>query len=200
MSALSSAIRVLAAGLVLCILSPKSQAESSPQRPNFLLIVTDDQAPHTLSAYGNTVCQTPNLDRLAKEGIVLDGAHHMGSWSGAVCLPSRTMIQTSVSLWRTQRIPGVKRRVNPKTYVHRPEEWLAELREDDLDYYSMPAIFYRAGYDTFRTCKIGNTYEGANRLYTRRSDNATGVARVDTSDWHRQQVMGFLRERESPSK
>ncbi len=58
------------------------------RRPNFLFILTDDQSPETLSCYGNTVCQTPHIDRLAKRGIVLDDAHHMGAWSGAVCTAS----------------------------------------------------------------------------------------------------------------
>ncbi len=124
----------------------------------------------------------------------------MGSWLGAVCLPSRTMIQTSIGLWRSEKIPNIKQRMNPRTYVHQPKKWMAELTEDDLDYYSMPAIFNRAGYDTFRTCKYGNTYEAANRLYTGRSDGAPGIERVDSSDWYREQVMGFLRERETAER
>ncbi|MCH8277234.1 MAG: sulfatase-like hydrolase/transferase [Bacteroidetes bacterium] len=45
-----------------------SSASAAGGKPNFLFILTDDQAPHTLGAYGNTVCHTPNIDRLAKEG------------------------------------------------------------------------------------------------------------------------------------
>ena len=63
-------------------------------RPNILLIVTDDQAPHTLSCYGNDLCDSPNLDKLANSGMVLDQVYHMGSMSGAVCSPSRTMIMS----------------------------------------------------------------------------------------------------------
>ena len=69
------------------------------QKPNILLIVTDDQAPHTLSCYGNKVCETPNLDKLASSGMVLDQSYHMGSMSGAVCSPSRTMIMSGRTLW-----------------------------------------------------------------------------------------------------
>ena len=70
----------------------------SGKKPNILFILTDDQAPHTLSVYGNKVCQTPHLDKLAASGIVLDQAYHMGSMSGAVCSPSRTMIMSGVLL------------------------------------------------------------------------------------------------------
>lgn len=75
----------------------------SVKRPNVLFILTDDQSPLTLGAYGNTVCSTPNIDRLAKEGMLFHDAHHMGAWSGAVCRPSRTMIMTGRTVWR---IPG----------------------------------------------------------------------------------------------
>ncbi len=174
------------------------EASSLPERPNIIFILTDDQAPMTLRAYGNEVCQTPNLDRLAAEGMVLDGAHHMGSWSGAVCKPSRTMIQTSFNVWRTEEptkgVPNIK----PDSYVHEPGKWMAELKEGNAAYYSMPAVFNRAGYSTFRTCKIGNSFERANRLYMGRSDASKNKGNdEDGSWWHGEQVMNFLRGREA---
>ena len=192
---------ILMAGLLLCTSCTKSHVGSSEKQPNVLFIITDDQSPYTLSTYGNEVLQTPHLDRMAEEGIVLDGAYHMGSWSGAVCRPSRTMIQTSVNVWRTEDLNNGFERMNPDTYVHQPDKWMAEMTTDDPNYYSMPAVFNRAGYVTFRTCKIGNTYEGANRLYAGRSDASK---RGDTDEtgswWHGEQVMDFLRKRENSSK
>jgi len=183
----------LLSGLLFCTSCTKPTAE----QPNFLFIITDDQAPHTLKAYGNEVCQTPNLDRLAEEGIVFDAAHHMGSWSGAVCLPSRTMIQTSMNVWRTIDPNKGYKRINPDTYVHDPEKSLAELSRDHPAHYSMPAVFNRAGYSTFRTCKIGNVYEPANRLYTGRSDASKREGNDENGSWwHGEQVMEFLRKRE----
>ena len=87
--------------LVLALCSPALAAK----RPNFLFILTDAQTPETLSCYGNTLCQTPHIARLARRGIVLDDAHHMGAWSGAVCTASRTMIMTGRTVWR---IPGAR--------------------------------------------------------------------------------------------
>ena len=89
---------------LLFLLSIFPTIQAVAKQPNFLFIFADDQSPFTLSAYGNTVCRTPNLDRLAREGMVLDGAYHMGSWSGAVCTPSRTMVQTAINVWRTEAI------------------------------------------------------------------------------------------------
>ena len=85
---------LLLAMLGVCVWMPAGNA-----RPNILFILTDDQAPHTLSVYGNKICQTPHLDKLAASGMVLDQAYHMGSMSGAVCSPSRTMIMSGRTLW-----------------------------------------------------------------------------------------------------
>ena len=79
--------------------STKKEASGNrtQKRPNVLFILADDQSPFDLRVYDtNSKLQTPNLDRLASEGIVLDAAHHMGAWSGAVCTPSRHMIMRDV--------------------------------------------------------------------------------------------------------
>ncbi len=152
------------------------------KRPNILLIVTDDQAPHTLKAYGNKVCETPHLDRLAGSGLVFDGAYHMGSWSGAVCTPSRHMIMTGRTVWHLPK--GRRGRGGGK---HAPA---------NLAHFSMAAVFNRAGYDTFRTCKRGNSYEAANKLFTTRKDaTKRGGTAASGSAWHGDQAVAFLKGR-----
>jgi len=148
--------------------------------PNILVIVTDDQSPYTLSCYGNTVCQTPNLDALAAQGMVLDQAYHMGAWSGAVCTPSRHMIMTGRTVWH---IPG---RGNPNSGD--PDRVPPNLVEQ-----SMAAVFNRAGYVTFRTCKRGNSYEGANAQFTHRHDATRRGGTAETgSEWHGDRAIEFL--------
>jgi arylsulfatase A-like enzyme len=111
------------------------------------------------------------------------------------------MIQTSMNLWRIMDPNKGYKRMNPETYVHEPEKSIAELGGDHPAYHSMPAVFNRAGYTTFRTCKLGNVYEPANRLYLGRSDAGK---RGDTDEtgswWHGEQVMDFLRKREAMEK
>ncbi len=154
------------------------------KQPNFLFIISDDQSPETLSAYGNTICETPNIDRLAREGIVLDDAHHMGSWSGAVCTPSRTMVMTGRTVWR---IPGAAGRGKKRSASRQAA---AEQ--------SMPAVFNRAGYDTFRTCKNGNSFNEANQLFTIRKDaSKRGGTDEGGSRWHGDQVIEYLDQREA---
>ena len=169
---------------LLLVLGLGEFAEAA-KRPNFVFIIADDQAPETLRCYGNTVCQTPNLDRLAAEGIVLDDVHHMGAWLGAVCTCSRTMIMTGRSLWR---IPGHRRtKVNPSKAFR--EQAAAE---------SLPAVFNAAGYDTFRTCKRGNSFNEANAKFqvvkdaTKRDGTAEGG-----SEWHGDQVIEYLKQRKA---
>lgn len=171
--------------VALSLLAFSSSVTSAAERPNFLFILTDDQSPETLKAYGNTVCETPNLDRLASEGIVLDDAHHMGAWSGAVCTPSRTMIMTGRTVWR---IPGAR---GPG--LSHPKSFRQEAAQ-----HSMPAVFNRAGYDTFRTCKRGNSFQEANALF---AVSHVGSKREGTheggSGWHGDRVIEYLEERQA---
>lgn len=164
-------------------------SEARCERPNIVFIITDDQAPATLSCYGNTVCETPNIDRLAAEGIVLDDAHHMGAWIGAVCTCSRTMIMTGRTLWRIPGKTNKKGRSGPATTK---EQRLAAAQN------SLPAVFNRAGYDTFRTCKRGNSFDEANKLFQVVHDKSCrGGEKEPGSDWHGDRAVEYLKQREA---
>ena len=158
---------------------------SFAKRPNILLIVTDDQAPHTLSVYGNKVCETPHIDKLASSGMVLDQAYHMGSMSGAVCSPSRTMIMSGRTLWH----------LPPRGKKHLKKEEGKTGGQDILNN-TLPAIFNRAGYETFRTCKKGNSFSQANALFQIVKDKtARKAGDEDGSQWHGRQLLDYLEDR-----
>jgi len=164
---------------------------AEPERPNFLFIIVDDQSPFDLKIYApDSVLETPNIDALAARGMIFDGAYHMGSWSGAVCTPSRHMIMSGRTLWH---IPG-KRRNNPRN----PHLGNPQLVPPDLASHTMAAVFKRAGYDTMRTCKKGNSYEAANQKFTVRRDATKRGGTDETgSAWHAKQVLDYLSEREA---
>ncbi len=77
-----------AAGLALPL--PTFGARSSPRRPNILFIMSDDHAAHALSCYGSRINTTPNLDRLAREGLRFTNCFCTNS----ICAPSRATILT----------------------------------------------------------------------------------------------------------
>jgi arylsulfatase A-like enzyme len=63
---------------------------TSARQPNILFIMADDHAAHAISAYGSKINQTPNLDRLAKEGMRFNNCFAVNS----ICAPSRAAILT----------------------------------------------------------------------------------------------------------
>ena len=60
-------------------------------RPNIVFILTDDQSYDLLGCTGNPVVQTPNIDKIAQEGILFTNAHV----TSAICTPSRISILLS---------------------------------------------------------------------------------------------------------
>ena len=63
---------------------------AAADRPNIIYIMSDDHAAHAIGAYGSRVNQTPNIDRLAREGMVLRNVFATNS----ICTPSRATILT----------------------------------------------------------------------------------------------------------
>lgn len=96
----------LAAALPLTTSQGASQARAA-SRPNIVFFLVDDLGYGDLGCYGNTFHETPNIDRLAREGMQFTNAYA----SAPVCSPSRASILTGQSparLHLTQWIPGVK--------------------------------------------------------------------------------------------
>ena len=67
---LRSLLRLLAAIVWLVSAFPLAGAEAAPsRRPNILYIMADDHGAQAISAYGSVINKTPNLDRLAAQGM-----------------------------------------------------------------------------------------------------------------------------------
>ena len=93
-------ILILTALIVLPLLLPGTGLAES--RPNIILIMADDLGYGDLSCYGNQEFSTPNLDRLASEGMRFTDFHS----SGPVCSPTRAGLMTGRYQQRAG-IPGV---------------------------------------------------------------------------------------------
>ncbi len=70
----------------------QASALTPPQRTNLVVIMTDNQGPWTLGCYGNSDVRTPNIDRLANEGMLFQRAFA----SNAVCSPTRATFLTGL--------------------------------------------------------------------------------------------------------
>lgn len=94
----------LAIVLLLALAAPSSAAGAAGERPNIILILADDLGWADLACYGNTFNETPNLDRLAQQGV-----RFTQFYAGPVCSPTRANIQSGQNQARlgiTVHIPG----------------------------------------------------------------------------------------------
>jgi N-acetylglucosamine-6-sulfatase len=64
--------------------------ESPSPKPNILFIFTDDHAVQAISAYGSKINQTPNIDRIARNGVIFTNSFCANS----ICAPSRACVLT----------------------------------------------------------------------------------------------------------
>lgn len=167
---------------LLLLFIPAVTSFAAEKRPNILFILVDDQSPQDLKLYNPlSTLETPNLDKLAAQGMVFEGAYHMGSSSGAVCTPSRHMIMSGRTVWHLPVSP-----------------WGAKTSPPALEQNTIPAVFNRAGYATMRTCKQGNSYEAANKLFTVRHDAVKRGGDAESgSQWHAERVLDYLKARET---
>jgi arylsulfatase A-like enzyme len=85
---------------------PVSRAD---RRPNIVILFMDDQTYRSIGALNNPEVQTPNLDRLVRDGTTFTHAFNQGSWTPAVCVPSRAMLISGLNLFhareRLERTP-----------------------------------------------------------------------------------------------
>ena len=89
---------------VFAILAAAVVAAAQPAaRPNIVFLLADDLRPDCLGVLGHKIVKTPNLDKLLEHGFIFRNTYLVGANTGAVCTPSRTMIQTGQSYLRLTR-------------------------------------------------------------------------------------------------
>lgn len=120
--------------LLVVMLSPTATAlGDDSQKPNVLFLLTDDQRPDTIAALGNDHIQTPNIDQLVHTGLTFHNNYCQGSFSGAVCMPSRYQLLSGRSLFRVRDRSGI-------------DQWP-----------TFPQSMNEVGYVTYHNGKRGNT-------------------------------------------
>ena len=112
--------------IICCLLS---SSIFSQQKPNVVLIYVDDLGYGDLSCYGATKITTPNIDKLANQGVLFTNAHS----TSATCTPSRYALMTGIYPWRkagTGILPGDAALIVPTNKT------------------TLPSLFQKAGYKT----------------------------------------------------
>ncbi len=125
--------------IAISITSCKEKGRSTTQqRPNILFIMSDDHAYQAISAYSNKLTETPNIDRIADEGMKFTNA----CVTNSICAPSRAVILT-----------GKHSHLNGKT---------DNVFPFDTTQVTFPQILQDAGYQTamFGKLHFGNSPKG----------------------------------------
>jgi arylsulfatase A-like enzyme len=112
--------------------------ELASKRPNIIFIMSDDHAYQAISAYSDKLTQTPNIDRIANEGMMFTNA----CVTNSICSPSRAVILT-----------GKHSHLNGKTDNYFPF---------DTTQVTFPQLLHDAGYQTamFGKLHFGNSPKG----------------------------------------
>lgn len=123
--------RRLVFAIPLALLGFAANAQAA-ERPNVLFIIADDLTATALSCYGNTICETPNIDRLAARGVRFTRAFSNATYCG----PSRASFLSGYYPHAT----GVFGYKSPRPRIGDRATW--------------PQHFKNAGYHTARVSKI----------------------------------------------
>lgn len=138
-----SIFKLLLIGTIALFHATSSIAQKSAKRPNIIFILTDDHRADALGFAGNKIIQTPEIDRLAKEGIYFKNAFV----TTPICAASRASILT-----------GLYERTHLYTFQQ------GNLKQGYADN-SYPALIRKSGYYTGFFGKFGVEYPYFNTLF-----------------------------------
>ncbi len=125
-------------GFLLVLTSCAQKKQAKEKQPNIIFIMSDDHAYQAISAYSDKLIQTPNIDRIANEGMLFTNA----TVTNSICAPSRAVILT-----------GKHSHLNGK---------IDNLSKFDTTNVTFPQILQKAGYQTamFGKLHFGNNPKG----------------------------------------
>lgn len=168
-SSISALVRPALLACLALAASASIASAADTRRPNILFVIADDFCFDSIRALGHREVQTPNLDRLVQRGTTFTHAYNMGSWTGAVCVASRTMLITGRSLWRAN---AIHKATNDERLAGRL--W--------------PQLMEAAGYQTYMTGKWHINTDAAKTFQLAR--NIRPGMPKDTPDAYRRPVAG----------
>ena len=118
--------------------SSEKISTSDTTKPNIIFLMTDDQRWDNMGCYGKPEFNTPNIDKLAKQGVIFDKAFY----AVAICMPSRVTMMTG------------RYNSNHRVGFVAPDDYTLSQTDFNKSY---PAILKNAGYRTGFIGKVGFT-------------------------------------------
>ncbi len=152
--------QTLLSALLIFLASWWASVGFADERPNVLLLVSDDQRPDTIHELGNDLIRTPNLDQLVREGCAFTRA----TCANPICTPSRAEILTGCTSFRNG-VHDFGRKIDPDVPL-------------------MARWFGDAGYDTWYVGKWHNDGAPTERGYER----TNGLYRGGGGNWYKPQT------------
>jgi len=186
-------MRIIAALLFVALAFAQTSCNSSQQQekaaPNIIFIMSDDHAYQAISAYSDHLMQTPNIDRIASEGMLFSNA----CVTNSICAPSRATILT-----------GKHCHLHGKIDNRFPF---------DTTQVTFPQLFQKAGYQTamFGKLHFGNNPKGIDEFKILpgqgqyyNPDFITNEGRINlegyTTDVITRETMDWMKNRRDPEK
>ncbi|QDV81800.1 sulfatase [Planctomycetes bacterium TBK1r] len=139
--------------LLALSIHPNASAESRGDRMNVLFIISDDLTYTALSCYGNTVCQTPNIDALAASGTRFTRAYCQGTYCG----PSRASFMSGFYPHAT----GVLGYKNPRPQIGDRATWSQHFKNNGYYAARVSKIFHMGVPGGVEDHGPGRDYNGA---------------------------------------
>lgn len=164
------------------VLSSGPAFAADTPRPNVIFVLIDDLGWTDFACFGSDLYQTPQLDRLAEEGMKFTAAYS----ACTVCSPSRAAFLTGkypARLHITDWIPG-QMPANPKMLV---PDWTKHLPYDEV---TIAELFKQAGYNT---ASIGKWHLGDEQYYPEKHGFDINIAGT-----HRPEPPSYIAPYKSP--
>jgi arylsulfatase A-like enzyme len=126
-------------------------SDGNARRPNVLLMISDDHRHGAIRGQGDTVIQTPTMDRLMAEGVSFERTYHFGGLTGGVCVPARACLMAGANPFRALASKDLADHVG--------------LRTINPALTTLPETFRKAGYHTYHVGKWHNDTLSFNRSF-----------------------------------
>src|SRR5947209_49215 len=173
--------------------APRPAAPTGPKPPNILFILVDQMTPFMTGPYGSRIAKTPNLDRLARDGVVFENAY----CNSPLCVPSRASMWSGRMPSNVQSydngsefpahlptIPYLMRTAGYRTAVAGKCHFIGADQLHGFDERLTPCIF-PAGFDMTPNWRLG-------AIYNRGTSMQQMLRMLGPSKWNRQLAFDSL--------